>query len=77
MEIKMKSKSKPNPSFSAKSMPNEQQFEAMCRRVEAGLLNHGATPTEVALLRKHSGDPYMSAVIISIIQMRIEDVHLA
>lgn len=73
----MKSKSKPNPSFPAKPMPAEQQFEAMCRRVEAVLLSQGATPAEVALLRQHSGDPYMSAVIISIMQIRIEDASLA
>ena len=73
----MKSKSKSNPSFPAKQMPIEQQFEVMCRRVEAFLLNQGSTPTEVALLRQHSGDPCMMAVIISMMQMRIEDARLA
>lgn len=73
----MKSKSKPNPSLPAKPVSTEQQFEAMCRRVKAVLLSHGATPTEVALLRQHSGDPCMMAVIISIMQIRIEDARLA
>ena len=73
----MKSKSKPNSSFSAKPMPIEQQFEAMCRRVEAFLLSRGATPTEVALLRQHSGDPCMMAVIISMMRIRLEDARLA
>ena len=66
----MKSKSKP--SDQPKLMPTEQQFEAMCRRVEAVLLNQGATPAEVALLRKHSGDVYMSAAVITMMKTRIE-----
>lgn len=73
----MKSKSKPNPSFSAKPMSTEQQFEAMCRHVEKVLLSHGATPTEVALLRQYSGDHCMTAVIISIMQIRIGDARPA
>ena len=73
----MKSKSKPNPYFSAKPMSIEQQFEVMRRRVEAMLLNHGATPTEVALLRQYNGDHCMTAVIISMMQFGIGDARPA
>lgn len=73
----MKSKSKPNPSLQARKLPTEHQFEAMSRRVEAVLLNQGATPAEVALLRQYSGDHCMTAVIISMMQIRIEDTRMA
>lgn len=73
----MKSKSKPNPSFPAKPVSTEQQFEAMCRRVEAFLLSQGATPAEVASLRQHSGDPCISAAVIAGMKTRIEDTRLA
>ena len=73
----MKSKSKSNPSFPAKQMAIEQQFEAMCRRVEKVLLSQGATPAEVASLRQHSGDPCMSAAVIAGMKTRIEDTRLA
>ncbi len=73
----MKSKSKPKQSSPLKPMPTEQQFQAMCRRLEASLLQQGATAPEVALLRQHSGDALTSALTIALMLARLEEKGLS
>lgn len=68
---------KPKPPSHPKQTPTEQQFQAMCRRLEATLLNQGATPAEVALLRQHSGSVPNSAMNIALMKARLEGEGLA
>ena len=68
---------KSKPPSAPKRTPTEQQFQAMCRRLETTLLDQGATPTEVTLLRQHSGSVPNSAMNIALMKARLEGEGLA